>query len=109
VAGNYRVNPNYVPPEPTAAKFFATISEEEYQAGEHERIFEGWRKDGVQQVRLTLINDQYPNPPYPHGVWIEGWTDKRARMLPFGEAEEPGGAIYPPLVADNGKLRASMA
>lgn len=32
-----------------------------------------WR-GAVEFARLTLVNDEYPNPPYPLGVYFEGWS-----------------------------------
>lgn len=103
----YRIKQDFVVPEPTAARHFAMISEEDFQAGEADRIFEEWKSDGVKQARLTLVNDEYLHEPYPHGVWLEGWTDAATRQLPFGEAEIEGGPCWPPLVdKDSGNLRA---
>jgi hypothetical protein len=66
------------------------MTEEEFADAEaREAFYRRWREHGVEQVRLTLVNDEYPHPPYPHGVWIEGWTDKHAFMLPFGEGGSP--------------------
>jgi hypothetical protein len=98
-AKRYKINPDFVAPEPTAATYHAFLTEDEYRAGEHERIFDGWRDSGVKHARVTIVNDEYPHDPYPHGIWLEGWTDENARCLPFGEAEKPGGAISPPLTA----------
>jgi hypothetical protein len=99
----YRIDPNFVVPEPTAAKYFCTMTEEEF-ANQRESFFDHWRKEGVKQVRVTIVNDEYPHEPYPHGVWLEGWDDPNARMLPFGEAEGPDGPIWPPLTYANGNL-----
>jgi hypothetical protein len=96
----YRVNPDFVVPEPTAANFFAFLTEDEYSREGAGAIFEKWRGEGCKQARLTLVNEEFPNDPYPHGYWLEGWTDKNARQLPFGTAEKPGGAIYPALTAN---------
>lgn len=93
----YRIDPSFVVPEPTAAHFFYYCSEDEYRAGAWHSVMDEWRDQGVKQTRVTIVNDEYPNEPYPHGVWFEGWTDENARMLPFGHAESPGGAAYPPL------------
>ena len=91
----YKINPDFVAPEPTPADFFAFLTEEEYQAGDREPIFDRWRDEGVQQVRLTIVNAEYPNDPYPHGVWFEGWRDPKAQQLPFGG--EYQGGVWPPL------------
>jgi hypothetical protein len=98
-ARKYRIDPNFVVPEPTAATFFMLLTEEEYHAKEWHAALDKWREEGVRQLRFTIVNDEYPHPPYPHGVWVEGWTDKRARMLPFGEAEAPDKGCSPPLTA----------
>jgi hypothetical protein len=93
----YRVNPDFVVPAPTAATFFCTVSEEEFTDEFRVGFMDEWRRLGVKQMRVTLVNDEYPQSGYPHGVWLEGWADESATMLPFGESEEPGGPIYPPL------------
>lgn len=93
----YIIDPGFVVPEPTAAKHFAYLTEDEYRAGQADSILAGWREAGVKQARVTIVNDEWPHDPYPHGVWLEGWTDEKARLLPFGEAESPDGPIYPPL------------
>jgi hypothetical protein len=31
------------------------------------------REGGATWLRATIINDEYPKPPYPHGLYIEGW------------------------------------
>ena len=104
----YRVDPDFAVPEPTAANFFSYFplpeTPEEFDR-ERTRAFDLMRENGAQQGRITIVSDEHPVPPYPNGVWLEGWSDPKARQLPFGEAEKPGGAIYPPLVADTGKLR----
>jgi hypothetical protein len=104
----YRINPDFVVPEPTAATFFAMLTEEQYSFEAASDIFADWKQKGVKQSRLTIINDEYPHEPYPHGYWLEGWTDENARMLPFGEAEHEGGPIWPPLTYGNGKLASGM-
>ena len=86
---NLRIDPDFVVPEPTPATFFCTVGEEEFTPEFRQRLFDGWKAEGMKQVRVTLVNDEYPNPPYPHGVWIEGWTDEKAKMLPFGEGASP--------------------
>jgi hypothetical protein len=93
MADKYRIDPDFVMPDPTPANFFCTVSEEEFTEAFRADLIARWRQAGVKQMRTTLINDQYPQEPYPHGVWVEGWTDENARMLPFGEAGSP------PLVA----------
>lgn len=93
----YRINSDFVMPPLSAAKFFAFFTEREYRTGKWHPTLDRWRDEGVTQTRVTIVNDEYPNPPYPHGVWFEGWTDRLANMLPFGEAETAGGAVYPPL------------
>jgi hypothetical protein len=104
-ADKYRIDPDFVVPEPTAATFFCFMSEEEYHRGYFKAVLDGWHDEGVKQFRCTLVNDEFPHEPYPHGVYFEGWTDKNARMLPFGEAEAPDKGCYPPLVAQRIEAR----
>lgn len=103
----YHINPNFIVPEPTAAKFFCYWSLDDYTEEKRAEVSDRWRKQGVKRARITLINDEFPHEPYPHGYWLEGWLDENARMLPFGESEKPTGPIYPPLIYDNGKLAIS--
>ncbi len=38
-------------------------------------ISEKWR--GIAHfARWTIINDDHPNEPYPHGLYFEGWSAK---------------------------------
>lgn len=43
------------------------------------RSFEG---NAVGWFRLTIINDEHPKPPYPHGVYFEGWSVSPYKMDP---------------------------
>lgn len=96
----YRINLDFVAPEPAPASFFCMASEEEFTDEFRNDLFDNWRKDGVKQVRVTLVNKNYPESGYPFGVWIEGWTDEAARQLPFGKGyPDESGPAYPPLVA----------
>lgn len=95
----YTITDQFDRGEPIAAEFFCTVSEVEFTPEFRLRLFDGWRDRGVQQVRVTIVNDDYPNPPYPHGIWIEGWRDIIALMLPFGAARPDDGTTSPPLVA----------
>jgi hypothetical protein len=100
----YRIDPNFVAPEPSAATHFCYWTLDDYSDEKRIEVIDGWREKGVKQLRITIINDEYPHEPYPHGYWLEGWTDERARQLPFGEAETADGPIWPPLTYGNGKL-----
>ncbi len=31
------------------------------------------RANGANFFRLTIVSDEYPNPPYPDGIYLEGW------------------------------------
>lgn len=59
---------------------------------------------GARFFRYTVISPEHPKPPYPDGLWVEGWEQRNVRALPFGAAG-PDGAISPPLTAAS--LRAS--
>jgi hypothetical protein len=100
----YRINPDFVVPEPTPARHFAFLSEEEYCAGKLDDIFESWRDAGVKQMRVTIVSDEYPLDPYPPGVWLEGWTVEGALQLPFGEPwPHPDSAVWPPLTTEQAR------
>lgn len=32
--------------------------------------------DGAKWLRFTIVSDDYPKPPYPHGLYVEGWVEK---------------------------------
>lgn len=98
MSDKYRVDPNFVVPEPAGANFFAFLTLAEYSYAAVADILGPWNESGVKHSRITLVNDEFPHPPYPHGYWLEGWAGENVRQLPFGEAEEVGGPIYPPLV-----------
>jgi len=42
-----------------------------------------WSAEGVKHVRLTVVSDEFPNPFYPHGVYVEGWTEAPNPEPPF--------------------------
>ena len=31
---------------------------------------------GATWFRVTYFNDDFPNPPYPHGWYFEGWPER---------------------------------
>jgi len=41
--------------------------------------------NGATFARLTLVSQEYPSPPYPHGYYLEGWAVDPARMDPPGK------------------------
>lgn len=45
------------------------------------RITELWRGE-VEWARWTIVSDEYPKPPYDHGLYFEGWTVSPYRMNP---------------------------
>lgn len=103
---NYKVNPDFEPRDPTPADCFAWFEDPGDPAARAALAEETWRRwrasEGVTQVRITITGPGIDSDEtgYPPGLWIEGWRDRFARQLPFGHAPEPGGAIYPPLVAE---------
>lgn len=98
MASKYRIDPDFVVPEPTGANMYGFCALDKFDDAEMKRQVDWMRAAGAQQMRVTVVSDEYPNEPYPHGYYFEGWTDKHARQLPFGEAE-PGKGISPPLTA----------
>jgi hypothetical protein len=36
-------------------------------------MFDVWA-DQVEHGRLTIVSDEYPNPPYSNGLYFEGWS-----------------------------------
>ena len=98
----YRIDPNFVRPEPTPADFFCTLDDPGTPEARHaamSEVFDRWKADGIQMVRMTLTGPDIEGDEtgYPAGLWLEGWKDINARQLPFGTAAEPDGPIYPPL------------
>lgn len=94
----YRIDPDFVVPDLTAADMFGFCKLGEYSEAEHRRQFDWMREAGAKQGRVTIVSEEYPNQPYPHGYYFEGWKDEKARLLPFGEAEAPDKGCSPPLV-----------
>lgn len=48
-----------------------------------DQCLRSWCDTGVRAIRITEISDKYPNPPYPDGMYIEGWLVDPAKMEPF--------------------------
>lgn len=96
----YRIDPNFAVPEPTGADIFSFSEWEGFDfrvAADRMRTL--MKEAGAAQIRVTIVNDEFPRPPYPEGVYWEGWTDPKARQLPFGEARPDDGTLSPPLMA----------
>lgn len=97
----YRIDPDFVRPEPTPANHFSWLETGD-PGTRHDRIREAadkMRTEGATQFRVTITGPEAEDDQtgYPPGLWIEGWNDPQATLLPFGTAAEEGGAIYPPL------------
>lgn len=95
---NYRVNPDFVPREPTGADMFSYCTLDEYSPAEFERIAKWMTEAGAQSFRITRI-EEGDTSPYPSGYWFEGWRDKLANQLPFGAARPDDGTVSPPLTS----------
>jgi hypothetical protein len=70
--------------EPT---FFSYVSPEELaakgiRAAMHEATV-AFRDEGCVFGRWTIVNDEHPNEPYPHGLYFEGWTEVPIPQPPF--------------------------
>lgn len=50
-------------------------AEAERMIGEH----------GCEEVRLTIVSDEFPNDGYPHGLYFEGWSLAPNRHDPPGK------------------------
>lgn len=85
-SSNLRIDPDFVVPDPTAANMFGFCELDEFGDDEMKRQGDWMREAGAKQMRLTIVSDEYPNPPYPNGYYFEGWTDENARQLPFAES-----------------------
>ena len=98
----YRINPDFVIDEPTPADSFAFFQPDgpEQRQAVIEETARKWKADGIHQMRATLISEG-DDTVYPAGLWLEGWKDRFARQLPFGDPwPTPLSAIWPPLTAD---------
>jgi hypothetical protein len=47
-------------------------------------IVEVW-KGQCEWGRFTLVSDEYPNPPYPNGLYFEGWSKAPWKHDPPGK------------------------
>lgn len=43
------------------------------------------KASGATFFRMTVASDQYPKPPYPHGLYLEGWRVDPAMQNPSGQ------------------------
>lgn len=109
MAGRYSVDRAFLRPDPTPADHFATFDDpgnpEERQALIRE-TFDRWRNEGVKQGRVTITGPgiEGDTTGYPAGLWLEGWKDEKAQMLPFGAGyPDENGPCYPPLQAVESK------
>ena len=95
----YRINPDFVDPEPTAADTFDYCpmpdTREKFDAAVESKR-RSMFKSGATQWRVSMFENG-DGGAYPDGLWFEGWRDPKARQLPFGEAEQAGGPRWPPL------------
>jgi hypothetical protein len=105
MSGKYYINPDFIVLEPTPANRFNCLPDPGTPE-ERQRLisdqFAQWREKGVKQVRVTLTGPDIEGDDtnYPAGLWLEGWEDENARMLPFGAPwPNEDSAIWPPLTA----------
>jgi hypothetical protein len=59
-------------------------------------IGEQWNGQ-IEWCRFTIVSDEHPNPPYPHGVYFEGWSKAPHRHDPPGKCAPFN---YPLVAAD---------
>lgn len=53
------------------------------------------QRRGSRWARFTAVTPEHPKPPYPHGVYIEGWLVRPHEMdPPHREAPFALGVIY---------------
>jgi hypothetical protein len=101
----YYIDPDHVVPEPTPANRFNMIPDPGTPGARQAAIKEAvrdWRETGVKHLRVTLTGPDIEGDDtnYPAGMWLEGWDDENARMLPFGAPwPNEDSAIWPPLTA----------
>lgn len=96
----YRVKPDFERPEPSAAKFHSHRDLPDDPRDAQALFIEMARSQhehGARFFRYTIVSPKHPHPPYPHGLYVEGWENPHPVPIPFGDAEKPGGAIWPPL------------
>ena len=109
MADKYRIDPNFVVPEPTPADRFWSLPDPG-SPGERQSVIEEciaqWKSQGIKQMRATLTGPDIEGDKtgYPAGLWLEGWEDENARQLPFGAPwPTKDSAIWPPLTFDHGE------
>lgn len=44
------------------------------------------RESGVEEMRVTIVSEEYPNAVYPNGLYMEGWSTAPHRHNPPGKA-----------------------
>lgn len=62
--------------EPTHFSHCPLPCSEEHWHAERDRAVQLMRDDGVTWFRITEVSETYPNPPYPHAMYIEGWKER---------------------------------
>ena len=58
--------------------------------------------DTVKFARLTVVNDEHPNPPYPSAIYFEGWSLEPWKHDPPGRV---GPFNYPLIALEGGEDR----
>lgn len=113
MSNKYKIDPDFVVPEPTPADRFCSLSDPglpDERRKKIDEVFTEWREEGkVKRARVTVTGPDIEGDDtgYPPGLWFEGWEDENARQLPFGSPwPNEDSAIWPPLIADE-KLRRS--
>ena len=53
---------------------------EEWEREEHP-----WQTTHPRWGRFTVVNDEFPNPPYPPGIYFEGWSIEPWKHDPPGK------------------------
>ncbi len=69
----------------TKPNFFSYVDlepRETFEARCHASI-ELQKADGATFARFTIVNDEFPKEPYPHGFYIKGWRERPAVQPPF--------------------------
>lgn len=97
-----RNDPNWEPKPPAAADMFCHLDDPgdpDSRMAAIQEAADKFRERGAMQMRVTLVNSEYPDSGYPFGLWIEGWRNKSVPQLPFGSSEVEGGPVFPPLTA----------
>lgn len=66
--------------EPDHFSFRELPADGDIQSVTQDACEEMWKR-GVEEIRATIVSDEYPREPYPHGLYFEGWSTAPHRQI----------------------------